>query len=246
MFNHVSSCFINSFTSLCKLRWSRFGHCWSGKLWPPLVFRPPRCWESHDFKTLQAHGTYSQHIRAYMLQSSFKQANLPAHFQTVHFVGTPLWDVSRLGAPRWWMEEVNQWIWGPWSFETPGNFSHSFNKQIHHIEINFEWFVPQFGTNQPCQLPLLTLRKVIPVKDYWGEKLSIGSSWANSEWFFLIKNGWMDHQCRISWKFISDVYRFVHFNLTPNFKMFCVCWMSLGRIAQITYVGTKRLLMRVG
>jgi len=189
MFNHVSSCFINCFTSLCKLRWSRFGHCWNGKLWPPLVFRPPRCWESHDFKTLQAHGTYSQHIRAYMLQSSFKQANLPAHFQTVHFVGTPLWDVSRLGAPRWWMEVVNQWIWGPWSFETPGNFSHSVNKQIHHIEINFEWFVPQFGTNQPCQLPLLTLRKVIPVKDYWGEKLSIGSSCSNSEWNPLTQDG---------------------------------------------------------
>lgn len=87
------------------------------------------------------------------------------------------------------MEVVNQWIWGPWSFETPGNFSHSFNKQIHHIEINFEWFVPQFGTNQPCQLPLLTLRKVIPVKDYWGEKLSIGSSCSNSEWNPLTQDG---------------------------------------------------------
>ena len=48
---------------------------------------------------------------------------------------------------------VNQWIWGPWRFGTPWQdvtsmlyFFRSLNKQIHHIEINFEWFVPQFGT----------------------------------------------------------------------------------------------------
>ena len=95
-------------------------------------------------------------------------------------------------------------------------FFQSLHKQIHHIEINYwvvcppSWYESILST---------TLRKVLPVKEYWGEKLSIGSSWANSEWFFLIKNGWMDHQCRISWKFISDVYRFVHFNLTPSFKL---------------------------
>ena len=52
--------------------------------------------------------------------------------------------------------------------------------------------------------------------------------------------GWLDGN------FASDVYRFFHVNLTPNSKMFFVCWMSFGRIAQITYVGTRRLLMIVG
>ena len=100
MFNHVSSCFINCFTycasyveadsDIAEME-SSDRHWFSDHL---------DAGESHDLKALQAHGTYSQHIRAYMLLSSFKQANLPAHFQTVHFAGTPLWDVSKLGAAR--------------------------------------------------------------------------------------------------------------------------------------------------
>ena len=63
---HVSSCLISCFTFLCKLCQSKFRHWSNGKLGLPSVFRPPRGWETHDLKTLQVQGTYSQHIRAWM------------------------------------------------------------------------------------------------------------------------------------------------------------------------------------
>ena len=55
---HVSSYMISCFIFLCKPRRSKSRHCWKGKLGPPLVFRPPQGWESHDLKTLQVQRTY--------------------------------------------------------------------------------------------------------------------------------------------------------------------------------------------
>ena len=182
-----ASCFISCFTALCKLCWSKFGHSWNRKLWPPLVFRPPRCWESHDFNTLQAHGSYSQHRRACMLLSSFKQANSPTHFQAVRFAGAPLEDVSKLGTPRWWIEVVNQWIWGPWSFETPGKTCFtspipSTNKAI--ILRQFRVVCPPGCCESTLSTTPKTLRKVIPVKGYWQRWeteywIKLGKLWVN-------------------------------------------------------------------
>ena len=73
-----------------------------------------------------------------------------------------------------------------------------------------------------------TPRKVIPVKDSSGEKLGIGSSWANSKWKSHDPK-WLDGpSCRRSWKFPSDLC---------HLDLFRACWMGLWKIAQIANVG---------
>ena len=76
-----------------------------------------------------------------------------------------------------------------------------------------------------------TPRKVIPVEDSSGEKLGIGSSWANSEWKSHDPK-WLDGpSCSRSWKFTSDLF---HLDLNRSFKFFsCIL-----EIAQIANAGT--------
>ena len=131
---------------------------------------------------------------------------------------------------------VNHWIWVPGSFET--HLENYAFLQVHHIEGNFEWFILDFGTNQPCHTPK-TLRKVIPVKGW--------SKWANSVLDQagqtlsenpLTKNGWMDHHAAELGNLLRIFFIWIWLQASTYYFVHVGC--IFGKNAQIANVGRMR------
>ena len=117
---------------------------------------------------------------------------------------------------------------GAWkSWETPGKLCFT---TIPSYWDQF-WVVSPGWYESTLSTTPKTPRKVIPVKDSSGEKLGIGSSWANSEWKSHDPK-WLDGpSCSRSWKFTSDLF---HLDLNRSFNFFsCIL-----EIAQIANAGT--------